>query len=114
MVNTISFFLKKNSISFNNRKDEFLVGGDVSGNIHVWNFLNKKSFAFSTNKGIIKRIRFSPTAQHQILVLFNEGEFGIWDLDHNTRISISSYLKGRDLRAIDCDWISDSCPIVGK
>lgn len=91
-----------------------MVGGDVSGNIHIWNFLNKKSFVFSTNKGIIKRIRFSPSStHHQILVLFNEGEFGIWDLDHNTRVSISSYLKGRELRAIDCDWISETHPIVG-
>lgn len=48
-----------------------------------------------------------------VMVLFNEGDFGIWDLDHNLRVSISSYLRGRDLKAVDCDWINESVPVVG-
>ena len=42
---------------------------------------------------------------YQILVLFNEGDFGVWDLDHNIRVSISTYFRSKDLKAIDCDWM---------
>lgn len=73
---------------------------------------------FSTNKGLIRRIRFSPSRlgsgpeSYQILVLFNEGEFGIWDIAHGNRVSISNYIKSRDLKALDIDWLSDNSPIV--
>eukprot|EP01114_Cavostelium_apophysatum_P016161 TRINITY_DN4543_c0_g1_i5.p1 TRINITY_DN4543_c0_g1~~TRINITY_DN4543_c0_g1_i5.p1 ORF type:complete len:1158 (+),score=259.94 TRINITY_DN4543_c0_g1_i5:107-3580(+) len=94
-------------------KNDFIVAGDTIGTLHCWNTRTKTSQVFSTNKGLIRRIRFSPSPQtHQIMVLFNEGDFGIWDIDHNTRVSVSSYLKGRDLRVIDCDWITENTPIV--
>lgn len=49
----------------------------------------------------------------QVLVLFNDGEFGIWDVEHNARIATSNYFtKSRDLRAIDVDWLSDAQPIL--
>jgi hypothetical protein len=45
-------------------------------------------------------------------VQFSEGEFGVWDVDHGVRISTSSYLKSRDLRALDLDWLTPSHPVV--
>lgn len=117
-------------------KGDYIVGGNTLGEIHVWNTkLNKstylylsflyfllilllffaKSRNFNTSKGVIKRINFSPSpSTHQIMVLFSEGDIGIWDLDHGVKVSASSYLKGRDLKAVDCDWISESIPVVGK
>jgi hypothetical protein len=46
-------------------------------------------------------------------VLFNEGDFGIWDLDYSLRISMSNYLRQRDLKTIDVDWLNDAMPVVG-
>jgi hypothetical protein len=38
-------------------------------------------------------------------VLLKDGLFGIWDVSKSTRLSISTYLRARDLRAIAVDWI---------
>jgi hypothetical protein len=58
-------------------------------------------------------LQFAPGGKgHQILVNFSEGEFGVWDVDHGVRISTSSYLKSRDLRALDLDWLTPSHPVV--
>lgn len=92
-------------------KDDILVSGDTVGTLHVWNLATKKSSAYATNKGLIRRIRFAPTSK-QIIVLYNEGDIAIWDLEHGVRLAVSNYLKGRDLKAIDCDWITDNTPIV--
>ena len=68
---------------------------------------------FETNKGLVRRIKFSPSpTSHQVLVLFHDGDFGIWDLDYNVRVATSSYFRMRDLKATDIDWVSDSQPIV--
>lgn len=94
-------------------KGNLLVSGDTVGTIHVWNFSTRKSQVFATNKGLIRRLRFSPSQRsNQVMALFNEGEFGIWDLDHGIRLAVSSYLKGRDLSAVDCDWIAENSPVV--
>lgn len=37
----------------------------------------------------------------------------IWDLDHAVRISISNYLRARDLKTLDVEWISDSMVAAG-
>jgi len=114
-------------------KDNFLVSGGTSGAIQCYNIDKKKlqcviflsttrqphlTFVlyfsvFETHKGLVKRIRFSPSpTSHQVLVLFNDGDFGIWDLDYNVRVAHSSYFKMRDLRANDVDWVSESQPII--
>eukprot|EP01097_Dermamoeba_algensis_P003902 TRINITY_DN2638_c0_g1_i2.p1 TRINITY_DN2638_c0_g1~~TRINITY_DN2638_c0_g1_i2.p1 ORF type:complete len:817 (+),score=202.85 TRINITY_DN2638_c0_g1_i2:1217-3667(+) len=95
-------------------KDQYLVSGDTVGTIHCWNLLERKSTVFTTNKGLVKRIKFAPGDDdvHLIIVMFQEGDFGIWDLDHSVRIANSNYLVGRDLKAIDLDWASDSNPVV--
>lgn len=69
---------------------------------------------FATNRGMIRKMLFSPSRGHLLLTLFNEGEFAVWDVDHGVRLSVSSYLLGRSLKALDLDWMSPFSPIVGK
>ncbi|PRP73144.1 hypothetical protein PROFUN_03458 [Planoprotostelium fungivorum] len=88
-------------------KDHLVVAGDTLGNLIIWNFKTKKATNISTGKGLVRKIKFSPSLFHHIVVLFNE-EFGIWDLDHNVRLSMSNYLKQRDLKSIDVDWINET------
>ena len=57
---------------------------------------------------------FSPGKGLLLLTLYNEGEFAVWDVAHGLRVSVSSYLLGRSLKALDLDWISQQSPIVGK
>ncbi|ELR13975.1 WD domain, G-beta repeat-containing protein [Acanthamoeba castellanii str. Neff] len=84
-----------------------------SGTIHCYNLETKRALVFNTNKGLVRNIVFAPGDKgHQILVNFSEGEFGVWDVDHGVRISTSSYLKSRDLRALDLDWLTPSHPVV--
>jgi hypothetical protein len=61
---------------------------------------------------MIRRIRFSPAQSLQIMVLFNEGDISIYDIDHNIKISDSRYLRAKDLKTVDCDWLSDMAPII--
>ena len=98
-------------------KDNLLVAGDISGTIMSYHLEKKKSHTFETGKGLVRRIRFGPAGQgttgyHNILVLFNDGDFGIWDLEFNVRVSVSSYFRARDLKALDLDWWNASQPIV--
>lgn len=94
-------------------KDSLLVSGDTAGTIHCYNLETKRALVFNTNKGLVRNIVFAPGDKgHQILVNFSEGEFGVWDVDHGVRISTSSYLKSRDLRALDLDWLTPSHPVV--
>eukprot|EP01117_Protostelium_nocturnum_P013824 TRINITY_DN5202_c0_g1_i1.p1 TRINITY_DN5202_c0_g1~~TRINITY_DN5202_c0_g1_i1.p1 ORF type:complete len:1237 (+),score=394.46 TRINITY_DN5202_c0_g1_i1:56-3712(+) len=94
-------------------KNFLMVAGDTMGNLYCWNFRTKRMQTFSTGKGLVRKIRFSPSnSVHHILVLFNEGDFGIWDLDYSLRISMSNYLRQRDLKTIDVDWLNDAMPVV--
>lgn len=99
-------------------KDNLLVAGDTNGLIVSYQ-LDKRSKpqTFETGKGLVRRIRFGPAAEgtlgyHNILVLFNDGDFGIWDLEYNSRVSISSYFRQRDLKAVDLDWWNAHQPII--
>jgi len=62
-------------------KDNLIVAGDTLGTLYTYNLKTKRSTNFSTGKGLVRKIRFSPSNSHSVLVLFNE-EFGVWDLDH--------------------------------
>lgn len=99
-------------------KDNLLVAGDTNGVIISYQ-LDKRSKpqTFETGKGLVRRIRFGPATEgtlgyHNILVLFNDGDFGIWDLEYNTRIALSSYFRQRDLKALDLDWWNAHQPII--
>ncbi len=48
-----------------------------------------------------------------MLVLFGEGDFGVWDVGHGVRVSTGSYLKSRGIRALDLDWLTPTNPVVG-
>ncbi|EGC36790.1 hypothetical protein DICPUDRAFT_87252 [Dictyostelium purpureum] len=94
-------------------KRDYLVSGDMGGTLHCWNSAKKKLHTFSTHRGPIKKIRFSPNASsNEILVLFSNGEFGIWDLNLNQRIAVGSYLLERDIRAIDFEWLTENNPMI--
>eukprot|EP01116_Phalansterium_solitarium_P002928 TRINITY_DN1328_c0_g1_i1.p1 TRINITY_DN1328_c0_g1~~TRINITY_DN1328_c0_g1_i1.p1 ORF type:complete len:839 (+),score=134.17 TRINITY_DN1328_c0_g1_i1:212-2728(+) len=70
-------------------KNDHLVSGDTLGSIHAFNVTTGKTVVFPTQKGLVRRIRFAPDTKHTyIMVLFNEGEFGIWDLDHGQRVTL--------------------------
>lgn len=69
-------------------KGDFLVSGDAVGNISCWEISNKKSKSFSSHNSVVKKIMFSPESNF-ILVLFADGQFGIWDLDEG----VSSQLE---------------------
>ena len=99
-------------------KDNLLVAGDTNGLIVSYQLDKRtKPQSFETGKGLVRRIRFGPappgaSGYHNILVLFNDGDFGIWDLEYNTRVSISSYFRARDLKALDLDWWNAHQPII--
>jgi WD repeat-containing protein 11 len=94
-------------------RDNLLVFGGATGAIQVFNLEKRKMQSFETNKGLVRRLKFSPSSGSHVLVLFNDGEFGIWDVEHNTRVANSNYFtKSRDLKAIDIDWLSETQPIL--
>jgi WD40 repeat protein len=81
-------------------KGDYLVSGDTVGNINYWELANKKARygfdldsypfyrTFASHRGLIRRIQFSPEGNF-ILVLFAEGDFGIWDLDQGVSAEIT-------------------------
>lgn len=93
-------------------RSNWAVIGDANGLIHCLDFVNKSSRTYRTNRGAIKRIHFGPFGCEEALVQFKNGEFGIWDFRQSLRRSISSYLKIRDIRSLDVDWISPSLPVI--
>ena len=87
--------------------------GDTTGTIHCWDFDKHKAKSIATNLGHVRRIRFAPgVGVHHVMVLFKDGDFAVWDLDNGVRVSTSAYLRARDLRGLDIDWISSSQSIV--
>ena len=88
-------------------KHEILVSGDSVGNINIWDLQNKKARTLSTHRGMIRKITFSKEHNH-VLVMFSEGEFGIWDLDQYAKVAQSP----ANIKAIGCDWARGNYPVV--
>jgi hypothetical protein len=64
---------------------------------------------------MVRRLRFAHSGQTvQLLASFAEGEFCIFDVDHMIKLSDSRYLKAREIKAIDVDWLPDGTPLVGR
>ncbi|GAM26578.1 hypothetical protein SAMD00019534_097530 [Acytostelium subglobosum LB1] len=95
-------------------KRDLMVAADVSGAINVWSSEKKRLVSsFTTSKAAIKKIRFSPSPTSiELLVLFVNGEFGIWDVLAGVRTASGTYLSERDIKVLDIEWLSDSNPIV--
>jgi WD40 repeat protein len=94
----------------------YLVSGDSVGTITIWDTVSHRVHGTFPNssKGLVRRLRFAPHSHHDtggavlVLALFNNGDFGVWDVRRGHRVAASNYLRGRDLRAVDCDWISST------
>src|SRR5699024_591821 len=55
-------------------KSDLLVLGDSDGNINVWFLKEKESKTIPTERGWVKRIRFSPgRGNHKCLILYADG-----------------------------------------
>ena len=81
-----------------------------SGSLHFWDMKNKHHKAFVTQRGAISPIVFAPSSTvQQVAVLFGEGEFGIWDLNQQTRISLN---EKKEHRAMDICWASEQRVLV--
>eukprot|EP01027_Heterolobosea_sp_BB2_P009361 GEZU01013804.1.p1 GENE.GEZU01013804.1~~GEZU01013804.1.p1 ORF type:complete len:1192 (+),score=267.06 GEZU01013804.1:155-3730(+) len=93
-------------------KDDLLVSGDQTGTVTCWEISQRKSHNFNNHRGMVKKIKFSPDfGNHYVLVLFADGDYGIWDLDKQIKIS-HSIQKDRDVRAIDVDWAPGNYPVI--
>jgi WD40 repeat protein len=88
-------------------KNDYLVSGDSMGNINYWEINNKRNRTFSTHRGLIRKILFSPDSNN-ILVHFAEGDFAIWDLEQGTKVGHSpSHIK-----AACIDWAPGNHPVI--
>ncbi|EFC40312.1 WD40 repeat-containing protein [Naegleria gruberi] len=88
-------------------KNDRLVSGDVTGTITVWDLQHKKTKTIQTHRGLVKKISVSKEHNH-ILVLFNEGDFGIWDLDQYAKVANSP----PHIKAVASDWSRGNYPVV--
>ncbi|KAL0480900.1 WD repeat-containing protein [Acrasis kona] len=88
-------------------KGDRLVSGDTAGNINLWDLTTKRVKTIASHRGLVRRIQFSPEGNF-ILILFIEGDFVIWDLDHNKCMSQSP----ANLVAISIDWAGNNYPVV--
>eukprot|EP00658_Telonema_sp_P-2_P054276 TRINITY_DN43178_c0_g1_i4.p1 TRINITY_DN43178_c0_g1~~TRINITY_DN43178_c0_g1_i4.p1 ORF type:complete len:963 (+),score=223.72 TRINITY_DN43178_c0_g1_i4:143-3031(+) len=81
-----------------------IVAGDSLGSVHFWDMKNKQHKAFVTQRGAITPIQFAPTNEsNHVAVLFHGGEFGVWDLDQQQRISMN---ERPEHHAADLCWAS--------
>nr|CAG4719346.1 unnamed protein product [Naegleria fowleri] len=98
------FFTPVSSLAW---KSDILVSGDNVGTVTIWDLAKKKSRVLHTHKGLIKKIAFSKEHNH-ILVLFADGDFGIWDVDQNVKVASSpAYVK-----AVAADWARGNYPVI--
>ncbi|XP_067952067.1 WD repeat-containing protein 11-like [Watersipora subatra] len=84
-------------------RHETLSLGDVNSNVSFWDLKNKNTVNFSLSKGMVRKMRFAPGKENNmILILFNE-ELQIWD--KNTYAVISSLKFPASIgRVNDADW----------
>ena len=94
-------------------KDSVVVCGDSFGLMHCLDFKAKTTKTYKTNRGAVKKIIFCPAAESdEALVMFKNGDFGIWDFRQSVRRSLSTYLRSRDLGAIDVGWFGPAQPVI--
>ena len=67
---------------------------------------------YSTHRGLVKRIRFAPANSPKALVLFQEGDVGIWDFSQGSPTALKTAIKGRELRTADVGWADIDHPVV--
>ncbi|KAL9652803.1 hypothetical protein ABK040_010835 [Willaertia magna] len=88
-------------------KNDLLVAGDSAGNLTLWELSHKKTKVISTHRGMIRKIVFSREHNH-ILILFTEGDFCVYDLDQQIKVSQSPV----GLRAVAVDWARGNYPVI--
>eukprot|EP00698_Gefionella_okellyi_P024526 TRINITY_DN8678_c0_g1_i1.p1 TRINITY_DN8678_c0_g1~~TRINITY_DN8678_c0_g1_i1.p1 ORF type:complete len:1078 (-),score=210.28 TRINITY_DN8678_c0_g1_i1:854-4087(-) len=93
-------------------KNDVLVCGDTIGTMYMWNFRSRKSSTLSTHRGLVRRIRFAPGTSPRALVLFGDGDVGVWDFSTGQAVALKATVKGRDLRAADVGWADADHPVV--
>eukprot|EP00743_Colponemidia_sp_Colp-15_P008848 GILK01009656.1.p1 GENE.GILK01009656.1~~GILK01009656.1.p1 ORF type:complete len:787 (-),score=111.96 GILK01009656.1:2044-4269(-) len=81
--------------------------GDTQGTLN-WVDMRTKTFRQSaTNRGPISRLRFSAQDRsYQLLVLFQSGEFALWDAEQKVELSWSSQVRPL-FKAIDIAWAGE-------
>ncbi|XP_035227058.1 WD repeat-containing protein 11-like isoform X2 [Stegodyphus dumicola] len=93
------------------RKGDYIVLGDVDGNLNIWCLKGNISKGISTHRGWIKKIRFGPgKGNMKILVLFNDG-VDVWDAKDVT--FIHQVRCPREMPKIqDIDWVGSDRPVL--
>lgn len=76
-----------------------MVSADVNGILGITDLETKKKRLVPTHTKHVRHLRFAPNRLFHLLVISKEGEFLIADIEQCTKLSNSSAIKSRDLRA---------------
>lgn len=95
-------------------KGSVMVSADVHGNLLRYDFGEEVSrpIVYTTSRGAIRKVVFSPGRSLQMMVHFGDGDFGIWNLEHGHRVATSAYLRSKNLDTLDVQWISAVNPVA--
>eukprot|EP01105_Mastigella_eilhardi_P007333 TRINITY_DN18810_c0_g1_i1.p1 TRINITY_DN18810_c0_g1~~TRINITY_DN18810_c0_g1_i1.p1 ORF type:complete len:1085 (+),score=211.52 TRINITY_DN18810_c0_g1_i1:53-3307(+) len=96
-------------------KDALVISGDNYGVLHCCNLMTAETRSFPTHSGSISQIQYSPAPHSMLLlVLFSNGGFGIWDVQHGTRHSTSIYLNHRSIHGMEIGWAGGFPTVVAS
>lgn len=93
-------------------RGEWLACGSSSGTTQVFNLEKKKLLIFDQKVPVHKIIFSTSKMANQLLILHGDGEFTVWDIDFNSKSSVSNFYKNRDIKCIGLDWIGDTTPMI--
>jgi hypothetical protein len=88
------------------------VSADVNGILGITDMETRKKRLVPTHTKHVRLLRFAPNRLFHLLVISKEGEFLIADIEQCTKLSNSSAIKARDLRALDGGWLDDGHPVI--
>lgn len=90
-------------------KSDYVILGQINGNINVWDLKNKESRTMCTMRGNIKKVRFAPgRGNMKILLLFEDG-VDIWDIK---RLRLVSTSRVESNNIVDADWAASDRPVL--
>ncbi|XP_048465155.1 WD repeat-containing protein 11 [Rhincodon typus] len=95
-------------------KADYLILGDVDGNVNFWDLKARVSRGIPTHRGCVKKIRFAPGKGNlKLLIMFNDGA-EVWETIEVQMVS--SIRTGRNInyKILDIDWCSSDKVVLAS
>ncbi len=93
-------------------KKDFIIFGDMDGNLSVWNTKLKSSKMIIGNKfGTVKKLKFAPGKENTLLLALFIDSVRIFEAKSQELISVFK-LTSKNFEILDCDWCASDKLVI--